>query len=70
MKLKLLVGAAAAAICVASGPLAAEPGWYGALDAGYHWPEAIEASAGVGATHWNFSAQNDWTGFARLGYQV
>ncbi|WP_091736790.1 OmpA family protein [Phenylobacterium immobile] len=74
MRLKLLAGAAAAAIC-AAGAASAQVGWYGAVDLGYHWPDGIEAtSAGLAANGnpyvWEFSQDEDWAGFARLGYQL
>ena len=74
MKFKLLAGAAMAAVFAASGASAQE-GWYGAVDLGYHWPEGIEGTssntaANGQAYNWDFSQEEDWTGFARLGYQL
>src|SRR3954470_2867302 len=73
MKLKLLAGAAIAAAFVASAA-SAQVGWYGAVDLGYHWPEGIKADSSNLAANgikytWRFNQQDDWAGFARLGYQ-
>src|SRR5438270_13455759 len=74
MKFKLLAGAALAVVFSASSA-AAEVGWYGAADIGYHWPEGLRAASSNNAANgipyiWEFSQKDDWTGFARLGYQV
>ncbi|EJL35467.1 opacity protein, partial [Caulobacter sp. AP07] len=74
MKLKLLAGVALAAVFAAGAASAQETGWYGAVDLGYHWPEGVnsesEQNAPDGAHyHWTWSADNDWAGFVRLGYQ-
>jgi OOP family OmpA-OmpF porin len=74
MKFKLLAGAALAAVFSATGA-AAEVGWYGAVDLGYHWPEALKATSSNLAANgipytWDFNQKDDWAGFARLGYQV
>ena len=45
MKIKLLAGIALAAVCAASGASAQDTGWYGAVDAGYHWPTGIDAQS-------------------------
>ena len=75
MKFKLLAGAALAAVFAASGASAQVAGWYGAVDLGYHLPEGIEAdSSNNGANgqayNWDISQEDDWAGFARLGYQL
>jgi outer membrane protein OmpA-like peptidoglycan-associated protein len=73
MKVKLLAGAALAAMFAATGASAqVVNGWYGALDLGYHMPEGIEASSEstAPAYYWTFDSEDDWTGFARLGYRV
>lgn len=75
MRFKLLAGAALAAVFAASGASAQDAGWYGAVDLGYHMPEGIEAassnnSAGGSPYNWDFNQEEDWTGFARLGYQL
>jgi OOP family OmpA-OmpF porin len=75
MKFKLLAGAAMAAVCAASATgAAAQVGWYGAVDLGYHWPESLEATSSGNAANgipytWEFNQEKDWAGFARLGYQ-
>ncbi|MEI7572446.1 MAG: outer membrane beta-barrel protein, partial [Phenylobacterium sp.] len=75
MKIKLLAGAALAAVAIASGASAREVGWYGAVDAGYHWPMGIDGTSSNNAANgkpydWTISSAEDWAGFARLGYQV
>ncbi|ENZ83384.1 hypothetical protein OR37_00684 [Caulobacter vibrioides OR37] len=74
MKLNLLAGAALAAVFAASGVSAQETGWYGAVDLGYHWPQAIKSESEVNAPdgdhyHWAWKSKDDWAGFVRLGYQ-
>jgi OOP family OmpA-OmpF porin len=70
MKFKLLAGAALAAVFAAWGAAAQDTGWYVAADVGYHWPDAFEmTSSGTPKASWNFNQKEDWTGFARLGYQ-
>ena len=74
MKLKLLAGAAMAAAFAASGASAQE-GWYGAVDLGYHWPVEFETTSSNNAANgqpyaWEFNQEDDWAGFARLGYQL
>ena len=75
MKLKLLAGAAVAAVFAATGA-SAQPynGFYGAVDLGYHTPEGIAASSGErgpdgNAYEWTFDSEDTWAGFARLGYR-
>ena len=75
MKFKLLAGAALAAVFAASGASAQEVGWYGAVDLGYHWPEGIEGDSSNNAANsqpysWDFNQEEDWAGFARLGYRL
>ncbi|MFM8753668.1 MAG: outer membrane protein, partial [Phenylobacterium sp.] len=75
MKFKLLAGAALAAVTIATGASAREVGWYGALDLGYHWPAGIDATSSNNAANgkpynWSINQAEDWSGFARLGYQV
>ena len=63
MKVKLLAGVAMAGL-FAAGAAAAEPnGWYGAIDAGWHSAD-VDTARGV-----NFVVEEDWAGFARLGYR-
>jgi len=63
MKVKLFAGVAMAGL-FAAGAASADPnGWYGAIDAGWH-------AAGVStAQDVDFDVENDWAGFARLGYR-
>ena len=75
MKVKLLAGAALAAVFAASGACAHDNGWYGAVDAGAHYMENLNfvfADANTGANE-RFVARDqeyDWTAFARLGYRI
>ena len=75
MKLKLLAGAAMAAAFAASGASAQE-GWYGAIDLGYHTPREYKTTSSNNAPvtgqpyAWQFSQEDDWAGFARVGYQL
>src|ERR687889_814648 len=74
MKFKLLAGAAMAAAFAASGASPQE-GWYGAVDLGYHWPVEFETTSSNNAANgqpyaWEFNQEDDWAGFARLGYQL
>ena len=74
MRLKLLAGAALATLFTASGASAQVNGWYGAIDAGMHRPEGIEATSNAIAPDgspyaWTFNSEEDWVGFARLGYR-
>jgi len=68
MKFKLMAGAAMAAAFAASGA-AAQPGWYGALDLGYHWPESRSYDTAAGGKY-DIRTESDWTGFGRVGYQL
>jgi outer membrane protein OmpA-like peptidoglycan-associated protein len=75
MKLKLLAGAALTAVFAASGA-SAQPvnGFYGALDFGLHQPEGIEATSTGndptgGKFNWTFNQDEDFAGFARVGYR-
>ena len=75
MKFKLLAGAALAAVFAASGASAQDTGWYGAVDLGYHWPDSIDADSSTTAANgapynWDINQEDDWAGFARLGYQI
>ena len=75
MKFKLLAGAAMAAVFAATGA-SAQVGWYGAVDLGYHWPDGIETHSSeqspptASPYTWDFNQEDDWAGFARLGYQL
>ena len=78
MKSKLLAGASLAAALAATGAHAAQPnGFYAAVDGGYRQ----QANGGIHTTSsalasdgqpfgYKWSRDDDWTGFARLGYQV
>ncbi|RZJ46717.1 MAG: porin family protein, partial [Brevundimonas sp.] len=49
---------------------AAEPnGWYGAVDAGYHTIDGIEARSQNTGRLFEIEADDSWAGFARLGYR-
>src|SRR5262249_27495349 len=68
MKLKLMAGAALAAMFAAGAAQAEPDGWYGAGDLGYHRPHKAHLHPqflGSG----NVKLQSDWVGFARLGYK-
>ncbi|MGA9657909.1 MAG: OmpA family protein [Asticcacaulis sp.] len=75
MKLYLLAGAALAAMAVAGSASAEQAnGWYGALDLGYNTKSDYKArSSGLmpdgGPYVYDVSTDDDWAGFARLGYR-
>lgn len=76
MKLNLLAGAALAALAVAATGAAAEQsnGWYGAVDLGYNTTGDYKAkSTGLmadgGAYSYDVGTDDQWAGFARLGYR-
>ena len=75
MKLNLLASAALAALAVATGASAEQtPGWYGAVDAGYNqmgdWKAKSTGNMVDGSPFsYNVSTNDDWAGFARLGYR-
>ena len=69
MKLKLLASVAAAGL-FAAGAASAEPnGWYGAIDAGYHMIDDINAESSTTGANWNYEVNDGWAAFARLGYR-
>ncbi|MNS58940.1 Outer membrane protein precursor [compost metagenome] len=69
MKLKLLASVAAAGL-FAAGAASAEPdGWYGALDAGYHFKHDAELDSSIGGQTWDWEVNPGWAAFARLGYR-
>jgi outer membrane protein OmpA-like peptidoglycan-associated protein len=70
MKLKLLAGVALASLFTA-GTASAEPnGWYGAIDAGYHTiSDDLELVSQTNGPVLNFETDDNWAGFARLGYR-
>jgi OOP family OmpA-OmpF porin len=63
MKVKLLAGVAMAGLFTAGAAQADPNGWYGAVDIGYHMPE-VSTNIGV-----DMEVDDDWAGFARLGYR-
>jgi OmpA-OmpF porin, OOP family len=77
MRLKLLAGAAVATVFAASGALAQDTGWYGAIDVGGHHQRGLESAfvspnlpflVGDGL---NFRVRDiDYAGFVRLGYRI
>ncbi|WP_031235603.1 OmpA family protein [Asticcacaulis sp. AC402] len=75
MKLNLLAGVALAAMAVATGAAAEQyPGWYGGVDLGYHAKGDYEGvstgkMADGGAYMYDVATDEDWAGFARLGYR-
>jgi outer membrane protein OmpA-like peptidoglycan-associated protein len=76
MKSRLLAGAAMAAAFAATGASAqVTSGFYGALDLGYHRPEGIETESTLIAPDqrrydWTFDSEEDFAGFARIGYRL
>jgi opacity protein-like surface antigen len=76
VKIKLLAGCALAASLAASAAAAQTPeGWYGALDLGWHRTNGLKADASGQSTdgrgyNWNFDTEDDFVGFARLGYRL
>ncbi|MDP8916552.1 MAG: outer membrane beta-barrel protein, partial [Pseudomonadota bacterium] len=76
MKSKLLAGAALVAIFAASGASAqVVNGFYGAIDLGYHMPEGVEAESANNMPNgqrydWTFDTEDDFAGFARIGYRI
>ena len=76
MKIGLMAGAAIAALFAASGASAqtAQPGWYGALDLGYHFPvnrwyKGSNVAPDGQYYNWQFDPKDDFAGFVRLGYR-
>ena len=72
MRIKLLAGAALVAVLTASGASAAENGWYGAVDIGWHVTDDQEfASSFVsppsGPLNYHLYTDDDFAGFSRLG---
>jgi OmpA-OmpF porin, OOP family len=54
-------------------PISANAGtadWYGAISAGYHFPDRIEATARNTGLVWIWNSGNGWDGFARLGARI
>jgi outer membrane protein OmpA-like peptidoglycan-associated protein len=69
-KTLFLASSAAAALALSAGAASAEPdGWYGAVDAGYHFtPNNINVEAG-NTVNWQIETNDGWAAFARLGYR-
>ncbi|MGO4410455.1 outer membrane protein, partial [Brevundimonas sp. M-11_2] len=69
MKLKLLASVAAAGL-FAAGAASAEPdGWYGAVDAGYHFKDKFDLKSSTTNEEWKWEVNPGWAAFARLGYR-
>ncbi|RYG80069.1 MAG: cell envelope biogenesis protein OmpA, partial [Alphaproteobacteria bacterium] len=70
MKTFVLASSAAAALALSAGAASAEPnGWYGAIDAGYHMIDDINAESSTTGASWNYEVNDGWAAFARLGYR-
>ncbi|WP_231492539.1 outer membrane protein, partial [Brevundimonas sp. EAKA] len=70
MKTIVLASSAAAALALSAGAASAEPnGWYGAIDAGYHMIDDINAESSTTGANWNYEVNDGWAAFARLGYR-
>ncbi|WP_254607479.1 outer membrane protein, partial [Brevundimonas vesicularis] len=70
MKTFVLASSAAAALALSAGAASAEPnGWYGAIDAGYHMIDDINAESSTTGANWNWEVNDGWAAFARLGYR-
>ena len=53
---------------LSAGAASAEPnGWYGAIDAGYHMIDDINAESSTTGANWNYEVNDGWAAFARLG---
>src|SRR6516164_1687422 len=77
MKLRLLAGAALSGMFVAGGAFAepAPSGWYGAIDAGGHFPQPLQTTSDVnedasGPFRFRIGQKDDWTAFLRVGYKI
>ena len=70
MKTLVLASSAATALALSAGAASADPnGWYGAIDAGYHTIDDINAESSTTASNWNYEVNDGWAAFARLGYR-
>ncbi|WP_333612597.1 outer membrane protein, partial [Brevundimonas bullata] len=70
VKSLILASSAAAALALSAGAASAEPdGWYGAVDAGYHIIDDINAESSTTGANWNWEVNDGWAAFARLGYR-
>ena len=64
VKTLILATSAAGALALSAGAAQADPnGWYGAIDLGWHTAD-VETDIGV-----DMEVDDDWAGFARLGYR-
>src|SRR5947208_14575374 len=71
MKLSLLVGTAAVAALAATNTLAAENGWYGAVDIGAHEARPFEThSDDLSISSFRFNSNTNVVVFGRVGYQI
>ena len=65
VKTLILASTAAGAFALSAGAASADPnGWYGAIDAGWHTAD-VETNRSID----EFEVDDDWAGFARLGYR-
>jgi outer membrane protein OmpA-like peptidoglycan-associated protein/outer membrane protein W len=71
VKTFILATSAAGALALSAGTASAEPnGWYGAIDAGYHTiSDDLELVSQTNGPVLNFETDDNWAGFARLGYR-
>ncbi|MBU2418075.1 MAG: outer membrane beta-barrel protein, partial [Alphaproteobacteria bacterium] len=70
VKTLILATSAAGALALSAGAASADPnGWYGAIDAGYHTVEDLKMASQNPGPDFEFEVDNDWAGFARLGYR-
>src|SRR5690606_19272310 len=71
VKTFILATSAAGALALSAGAASADPnGWYGAIDAGYHSVDDVRMFSPVaGPPVFEYEVEDDWAGFARLGYR-
>ena len=71
VKTFILATSAAGALALSAGTASAEPnGWYGAIDAGYNfWSDDVEAISTTTGPSLFIEVEDDFAGFARLGYR-
>ncbi len=71
--MKFLAGVVTVAAFAASSA-SAQTGWYGAVDLGWHvagdMSTTSSANLGGAPADWRLSTDDDWGGFARLGYRM
>ncbi|WP_082496022.1 OmpA family protein [Brevundimonas sp. Leaf363] len=51
------------------GGIAEPDGWYGAIDGGYHKIDDLNLESSTTGVNWNYSVNNGWAAFGRLGYR-